>query len=446
IGSDIISFSFFRTTIIAINSAQPALDLFEKRSAIYSGRTCPPALGEPTLMNWGNFIGFVGYSDLWRKYRRMMHIWLNKQAVTVFYPSQQRQARLLLQRLLSRSDDLSASEELDLELYMTISSTLLKTIYGYNLQRLDDPFLLGMKEAATLFGKAASPSNFLVNVCPALMYVPDWFPGAGWKKTLREWGKKKDEVFDGIFNWTKAQIAAGNDEISVVASLLQDIDKWGQDEEEASEVIKEVAADLFGGGTETTVNSVVAFILAMLLFPEVQAKAQQEIDAVVGTSRLPTMDDRSQLPYVERLIQEVLRWQPIAPLAIPHVCAEENEYRGYRIPRGAIMAMSRDERVYRNPEDFDPDRYLDPDVPVAPGFGWGRRLCAGIHYANASLFITIVSILAGFNITMRKDDDGNDIVPTTEGAGSSLAYHPKPFKCKFTPRSDFHAELIRRGA
>ncbi|KAG9090776.1 hypothetical protein FS749_000302 [Ceratobasidium sp. UAMH 11750] len=159
IGSDIISFSFFRTTIIAINSAQPALDLFEKRSAIYSGRTCPPALGEPTLMNWGNFIGFVGYSDLWRKYRRMMHIWLNKQAVTVFYPSQQRQARLLLQRLLSRSDDLSASEKLDLELYMTISSTLLKTIYGYNLQRLDDPFLLGMKEAATLFGKAASPSS-----------------------------------------------------------------------------------------------------------------------------------------------------------------------------------------------------------------------------------------------------------------------------------------------
>ncbi|KAG9090777.1 hypothetical protein FS749_000303 [Ceratobasidium sp. UAMH 11750] len=108
--------------------------------------------------------------------------------------------------------------------------------------------------------------------------------------------------------------------------------------------------------------------------------------------------------------------------------------------------MSRDERVYRNPEDFDPDRYLDPDVPVAPGFGWGRRLCAGIHYANASLFITVVSILAGFNITIRKDDDGNDIVPTTEGAGDSLAYHPKPFKCKFTPRSDFHAELIRRGA
>ncbi|KAG9101405.1 hypothetical protein FRC06_003046 [Ceratobasidium sp. 370] len=289
-----------------------------------------------------------------------------------------------------------------------------------------------MKEVAALFGKAASPSrtDFLVNVCPALMYVPDWFPGAGWKKTLREWGKKKDKVSDGIFNWTKAQIAAGNDEVSVVASLLKDVHKWGQDEAEASTIIQEVAVDLFG---------------------EVQTKAQREIDAVVGTSRLPTMDDQLNLPYVGRLIQEVLRWQPIAPLAIPHVCAEENEYRGYRIPRGAIIfgnvwAMSRDERVYKNPEAFDPDRYLDADVPVAPGFGWGRRLCAGVHYANASLFIIVVSILAGFDITRRKDNHGNDIIPTTEGVGNALVYHPKPFKCKFTPRSDLHARLIRGGA
>ncbi|KAG9125245.1 hypothetical protein FRC07_008408 [Ceratobasidium sp. 392] len=383
-----------------LNSMQPAVDLFEKRSAIYSDRSCPPAIGEDSLMNWGNFVGLVGYNDLWRKYRRMMHIWLNKQAVTEFRPSQQYQARLLLQRLLLKSDRLNASKELDLELYMTISSTLLASIYGYKLQSLDDSFLLGMKEASISFVKAAVPSNFLVNIFPALVHVPEWFPGAGWKKTLREWGRQKDEVSDGIFNWTKAQIGAGNDEMSIVASLLKDVDKWGKDEAEANKDIQEVAVDLFG---------------------EVQAKAQQEIDTVVGTNRLPTMEDQVNLPYVGRLIQEVLRWQPIAPLSIPHVCAEENEYRGYRIPQGAIMAMSRNEQVYENPEAFNPDRYLDPDVPVIPGFGWGRRQCAGIYYANASLFINIVSILATFDISTRKDDNGNDVIPTTKGVQSALA-------------------------
>src|SRR5689334_22738353 len=58
----------------------------------------------------------------------------------------------------------------------------------------------------------------------------------------------------------------------------------------------------------------------MLLFPDVQAKAQREIDEVVGTGRLPTLDDQPNLPYVERLIQEVLRWQPVTPIGNNVLC------------------------------------------------------------------------------------------------------------------------------
>lgn len=56
------------------------------------------------------------------------------------------------------------------------------------------------------------------------------------------------------------------------------------------------------------------FILAMLLFPEVQARAQQEIDTAVGLDRLPNINDRAELPYVQNLLQEVLRWQPAVPI------------------------------------------------------------------------------------------------------------------------------------
>jgi hypothetical protein len=63
-----------------------------------------------------------------------------------------------------------------------------------------------------------------------------------------------------------------------------------------------------------TVNTIMVFFVAMLLFPDVQKNAQDEIDSVIGPDRLPAMEDRPRLPYVGRLIQELLRWHPILPI------------------------------------------------------------------------------------------------------------------------------------
>ena len=52
----------------------------------------------------------------------------------------------------------------------------------------------------------------------------------------------------------------------------------------------------------------------MVLYPEVQRKAQAEVDAVIGGSRLPTLADKSSLPYLECVLSEVLRWQPVSAL------------------------------------------------------------------------------------------------------------------------------------
>lgn len=75
----------------------------------------------------------------------------------------------------------------------------------------------------------------------------------------------------------------------------------------------------------------------MTVFPEVQQKAQAEIDRVVGAERLPTLDDRERLPYVDALAKEILRWHPIAPMGVPHSNSEDATYRGYRIPKDAIL-------------------------------------------------------------------------------------------------------------
>jgi cytochrome P450 len=75
----------------------------------------------------------------------------------------------------------------------------------------------------------------------------------------------------------------------------------------------------------------------MTAFPEVQRKAQEEIDRVIGGDRLPTSSDRPNLPYIEATVKEVLRWHPVAPMALPHTSTADDEFEGYFIPKGSML-------------------------------------------------------------------------------------------------------------
>jgi cytochrome P450 len=86
-----------------------------------------------------------------------------------------------------------------------------------------------------------------------------------------------------------------------------------------------------------TVNVLHKFMLAMVLSPEVQRKAQTELDAVVGPNRLPEFEDRDNLPYINAICKEVLRWYPFLPLGVAHCTTRDDTYGDYFIPKGAII-------------------------------------------------------------------------------------------------------------
>jgi cytochrome P450 len=83
---------------------------------------------------------------------------------------------------------------------------------------------------------------------------------------------------------------------------------------EDEQMIKDLAGQMYLGGSDTTVSSVVSFFLAMAVYPEVQKKAQEEIDRIVGTDRLPELTDEVDLPYVSGVVNECLRWLPVGPM------------------------------------------------------------------------------------------------------------------------------------
>ena len=127
------------------------------------------------------------------------------------------------------------------------------------------------------------------------------------------------------------------------------------------------------------------FFYAMVVNPKAMKKAQEELDRVVGKGELPGFSHKDGLPYIDALVKEVLRWNPPLPFPTPHRVMQDDIYRGYFIPRGAIViqnvwAIFRDSNIYPDPEAFNPDRFLkdgkvNPLVlnPEDRVFGAGRR-------------------------------------------------------------------------
>ncbi|KAF9264967.1 cytochrome P450 [Marasmius fiardii PR-910] len=226
-------------------------------------------------------------------------------------------------------------------------------------------------------------------------------------------------------------------------------------------LIRETAASMYGGGTDTVYSLFLSFMLAMVCFPEYQAKVQQEIDTVIGSGRLPEPGDRNSLPYCEAILKEVARWQPPAPVGVPHYINTEDEYRGYRIPRNTavlsnVWSIFHDETVYPEPYAFNPERWLarledgrvvvNSNTPdITPAFGFGRRLCPGRHFALSALFVNIASVLAAYDLLKPIDKStGNIIEPSMEFL-DLVQRRPAPFKCVIRPRTEKHATLVRRA-
>ncbi|KAH9912821.1 cytochrome P450 [Fomitopsis serialis] len=206
---------------------------------------------------------------------------------------------------------------------------------------------------------------------------------------------------------------------------------------------------------ETTKSALASFVLAMVVYPEVLQKAQEEIDRVVGVDRLPQLEDRDQLPYIECIVKEALRWSASIPLGIPHCLTEDDEHEGHTIPKGStvlsnIWAMTRDEEIDPDASTFRPERFLNMDAktaertdPRATVFGFGRRTCPGRYFADANIFMVVASMVATLNIAKARDSKGQVITPSVE-FHSGMTRYPPEFTCNITPRSQRAEDMVSK--
>jgi Cytochrome P450 len=323
-------------------------------------------------------------------------------------------------------------------------------MYDYTIEpHSNDPLVDLADRTMEQFSAATVPGAWLVDIFPILEYLPEGIVGAGFKKTARLWRQSLYDTATIPYEFVKRQIASGRDNGSFVSRSIEQAKgegSFGPDEEHA---IKWSAVSLYLGGADTSVETIHAFFLAMIMFPNVQKKAQEELDHVVGLSRLPNFADRDSLPYINSIVSEAQRWHPIVPMGFPHVSDEEDCIAGYRIPKGALLLpaiwwFTRDPEVYHDAETFKPERYSEPyrePLPTDVTFGFGRRICPGRYLADASMFLTFAQSLAVFNIEKAVDGDGQIIDPK-HGFKPGIISPLAPFQITVTPRTSQHEHLI----
>ncbi|KAK0501168.1 cytochrome P450 [Armillaria luteobubalina] len=416
---DITSVSILGQRMVMINSVQTAIDLLDKKSLISSDRPFV-AMGE--LVGSKNGLALMPYGARFRNFRRLSHQLFGTNAtMKQFLPMVELETHRFLQRISA------TPEELSVHIRKTAGAIILQISHGYAIQEESDPLVKLAEETMDQFSLSVAPGGFLVNLIPVLRHIPEWFPGAGFKRTAREWASTLNEFVERPHDYVKREMAAGRARLSLTSSHLE----GGVSAEEEYDV-KWLAGSLYAGGADTTVASVYAFFKAMLLYPEVQAKAQAEIDAVIGDERLPRFGDRERLPYVSALVLEVFRWHTVGPTGIPHRVTEDIVQSGYSIPKGSLVLaniwkMLHDPTIYNAPFKFNPDRFIrtetrEPELdPYNVVFGFGRRICPGRLLADASIFMSCAMVLSVFDIS-KYSENGIALEPDTDHTAGTIRY------------------------
>ncbi|KAF7288861.1 Cytochrome P450 [Mycena chlorophos] len=350
---DVMHLQLPGVSFIVLGSHDAAVELLEKRSAIYSAR---PKFALYELMGWKNILPFISSGERFRRHRQALQTYLTPESSLLkFGDVQTRAARRLARRMINEQP-----EDEEYERYLSEFSTTVAVyaMNGHEITSEDDEYLALGDAVARTFTETGPPGGTGVDMFPFLGSFPGWFPGAHYAAVGRSLRPIARRLLEHPMNEVKEQRAAGTATESFLLHQLERPDALLDKEE-----LQGAGATVFIGGKLTTLSTLTVFLLAMILHPQAQLKAQEELDRVLGEAHLPTLADRKDLPYVEALVQEVYRWNPVLQLGIPHVLEAENEYRGWTIPKGAVVfanikGISLDASIYTFPSSFTPDRFL----------------------------------------------------------------------------------------
>ncbi|SPO05427.1 related to O-methylsterigmatocystin oxidoreductase [Cephalotrichum gorgonifer] len=452
---DIIGLKIGPNNIVVLHSAKYVRELLDKRGAIYSGRPYSHIPAEHVFKEHGDkHILNLQYGPYLKRWRSAIAYLVGPAGVKQTLPMQEMtSATLLHQLLVEPAGSLNHLKNWAL-------ATPLLAITGQRLEDRGQEFADRFFEAQHNWLGLLEPGNAPpVDLIPALRWVPERW--ADWKTKARFVREYMIEEYDhffqtasGLASKSKSKDTATCGEVtssfpSLMTKILEDQDHLKEGERPlTAEEIGWMGGGLVDAAVDTTWATVMSFIMFFAQYPEVQAKAQEEIDRVYG-DKPASGEDLDNLLYLRASMLEVFRLRPPAPNGLPHVLTRDDVFEGYKIPKGTtiltnIWGMQRNPDDYDEPEKFMPERYLNNPSGLKAGieatdgkkptytFGAGRRICPGEAFAYNSVLLVMAKLLWAFKIIAPEPLD----ISEETGFNTGLVLGPKPFNVNFVPRDE----------
>ncbi|KAF8265023.1 cytochrome P450 [Lactarius quietus] len=301
--------------VLMINSQRAAIDLLKKRSSISSSRL--------HYISGGNFLtknmsfALSPYSDLLRRFRCVAAEGFSKLAIQHFQPIQNHEAIMLTLALMKSPPTLKK------HFHRHALSIMFSVNYHLPpMESEDDPRVVGVDKQVQCMLHKIQPGTRLVEYFPWLRYIPsrrvhcciDFLSPlivpcrfAKWKRDAEYWFIQDSLMFRRLLRKVADDLANGIDQPSFGATIIKTQSKHGLSELEQAWLVR----DMLAMGGETTSTSMLWWLLAMLVYPSVQAHAHAKLDKVVGRAHPPTFADVPFLPYICAMVKETLRWSPV---------------------------------------------------------------------------------------------------------------------------------------
>ncbi|XP_060118333.1 cytochrome P450 1B1-like [Heteronotia binoei] len=419
--------------IVVLNGEAAIRQALVQQSGLFAGRPDFPSF---RLVSGGKSMAFGHYTERWRAQRRVAHATLrafstaNTPSKRLFEQHVAAEAQELIDGLVGLSEGGAFADPAPL-LTVANANVMCALCFGQRYSHSDGEFraLLGRNDR---FGQTVAAGS-LVDVLPWLQAFPNPV-----RSVFHDFQALNRELHDFV----RAKVAQhrrtfqpGASPRHISDAILERMEYGpGAQQGLAGDYVEGTLTDLFGAGQDTTSTALAWVLLLLLKHPALRRQLQEDLDRVVGRSRLPTTDDRAALPRLEAFLYETLRYSSFVPLTIPHATTADVVLDGFHIAKDTVVfvnqwSVNHDRLRWKDPQVFDPARFLDAGQETLDRdlacrvliFSLGKRRCIGDQLAKLQLFLFTAILLH------QCDLEANPAEELTMDCEHGLALKPLPY-------------------
>ncbi|CAN6180592.1 unnamed protein product [Urochloa humidicola] len=387
---------FGELPVVVASSASAAREITKAHDLAFATRP----VGPTARLAGGEALSNAPYGEAWRQLRKLCTLeLLSARRVRSFRAAREDEVAGLLRAVAVASSTSPAPVNLGARISSYVADATARAIIGGRFKDRARFFRL-MEQGLKLYSRPSLPDLFPSS---RLAMLVSRRPGQ-----MKRLSAEVSAFMDTIIQEHLRKGDGDKEEEDLVDVLLR-IQKDGDLKYPISvENIKNVVADLFIAGSETSATALQWAMSELMRNPRVMQKAQDEVRRVLKGHERVTEECLSNLHYLHLVIKETLRLHPPVPLLLPRECRSPCQVLGFDVPVGAtvfvnVWAICRDPMHWDTPEEFIPERFEHTDIDFKGTdfefipFGAGRRMCPGLMFGLANMDLVLASVLYHFD-------------------------------------------------